>query len=74
MKKIEKLTKEIAIKEVDKIKSIAHADDVAHEAEDNLYFWFITCVSKGMYNQKEAKDIATIIKSTSEIDFGRWFD
>lgn len=72
MENLEKLTKEIAMKEVENIKNIASDDEAAHSNEDSLHYWFICCVAAGMYEKKEAKEVANIVKSTSEIDFARW--
>ena len=73
MENLEKLTKEIAIKEVDYIRSIASNDESAHSDEDSLHYWFICCVAAGMYEKEEAIEVANIVKSTSEIDFARWY-
>ena len=72
MEKLEKLTKEMAIKEVAAIRNIASDDEVAHSNEDSLHYWFICCVAAGMYEKDEAAEVANIVKSTSEIDFARW--
>ncbi|WP_291078988.1 hypothetical protein [Empedobacter sp. UBA6305] len=72
MENLEKLTKEMAIKEVADIRSIALDDEAAHSTEDSLHYWFICCVAAGMYEKEEAIEVANIVKSTSEIDFARW--
>jgi len=69
---MDKLTKEMAVKEVDKIIAIASDDEAAHSNEDKFHYWFICCVSAGMYEKNEAAEIANIVKSTSEIGFARW--
>ena len=73
MKNLEKLTKEMAIKEVADIRNIASDDEAAHGDEDILHYWFICCVAAGMYEKDEATEVANIVKSTSEIDFDRWY-
>jgi len=72
MENLEKLTKEMAIKEVADIGNIASDDEAAHSNEDSLHYWFICCVADGMYEKDEAAEVANIVKSTSEIDFARW--
>jgi hypothetical protein len=72
MENLEKLTKEMAIKEVADIRNIASDDEAAHSNEDSLHYWFICCVAAGMYKKDEAVEVANIVKSTSEIDFARW--
>jgi hypothetical protein len=72
MENLEKLTKEMAIKEVDNIRNIASDDEIAHSKEDSLHYWFICCVAAGMYEKDEAIEVANIVKSTSKIDFARW--
>ena len=73
MENLEKLTKEMAIKEVADIRDIASDDETAHINEDSLHYWFICCVAAGMYEKDEAAEVANIVKSTSEIDFARWY-
>jgi hypothetical protein len=73
METLEKLTKEMAIKEVVKIREIAGDDEIAHGNEDSLHYWFICCVAADMYEKNEAKEVANIVKSTADIDFARWF-
>ena len=73
MKNLEKLTKEMAIKKVADIRNIALDDETAHIKEDSLHYWFICCVAAGMYEKDEAAEVANIVKSTSEIDFARWY-
>ena len=72
MENLEKLTKEIAIKEVADIRSFALDNEAAHSNEDSLHYWFICCVAAGMYEKEEAIEVANIVKSTSEINFARW--
>ena len=72
MENLEKLTKEMAIKEVADIRRIAPDNEAAHGDEDILHYWFICCVAAGMYEKDEAAEVANIVKSTSEIDFARW--
>ena len=72
MENLDKLTKEIALKEVENIKSIAADDEAAHSKEDSLHLWFIACVAAGMYKKEEVVEVANIVKSTSDIDFARW--
>lgn len=68
MEKLEKLTKELALQNVEKIKQCSSDDDEsAHSYEDSLHFWFIDCVSAGMYDKDEAIEIATIIYSMSGV-------
>ena len=69
---MEKLTKQIALNEVEEIKNIASDEEAAHSNEDALHFWFIECVAAGMYGKTEAVEVANIVKSTSEINFARW--
>ena len=45
MENLEKLTKEMAIKEVADIRNIASDYEVAHSNEDSLHYWFICCVA-----------------------------
>jgi hypothetical protein len=71
MENLEKLTKEMAIKEVADIRRIASDDEAAHSNEDDLHYWFICCIAAGMYEKEEAAEVANIVKSTSEIDFER---
>ena len=73
MKNLEKLTKEMAIKEVADIRNIASDYEDAHSNEDSLHYWFICCVAAGMYEKDEAAEVANIVKSTYEIDFARWY-
>ncbi len=73
MENLEKLTKEMAIKEVADIRNIASIDETAHLNEDSLHYWFIRCVAAGMYEREEAAEVANIVKSTSEIEFARWY-
>jgi len=73
MKKLEKLTKEMAIKEVAEIKRISLDDSAGHSFEDELRYWFICCVAAGKYEKKEASEVAKIVKSTSKIKFARWY-
>lgn len=73
MENLEKLTKELAIEKLQYIKQIIHDNEVAHIEEDNLWEHFIQCVAAKMYNIKEAVEIANIIKTTSDIEFERWY-
>ena len=73
MENLEKLTKEMAIKEVADIINIASDDETAHSNEDSLHYWFISCVAAGMYEKDEAAEVANIVNSTSEIEFARWY-
>lgn len=73
MENLEKLTKEIAIKEVADIRNIASDDEAAHINEDILHYWFICCVAAGLYEKDEATEVANIVKSTYEIEFERWY-
>ena len=52
MENLEKLTKEMAIKEVAEIRNIASDDETAHVNEDSLHYWFIRCVAAGMYEKR----------------------
>ena len=72
MKDLEKLTKELALQNVEKIRECSSDDEVAHSYEDSLYYWFIECVSAGMYDKDEAIEVANIVKSTANISFARW--
>ena len=68
-----KLTKEIILYHIEKIKKHSlEEDQIAHLAEDNLYRWFVKCISKNTYTEEETIELATLIESTSSIDFGRW--
>ena len=72
--KIQKLTKEIAISKVSHIHHISDDDESAHASEDYLYEWFIKCVAANLYDSiEEMVEVANIVKSTSEIDFNRWY-
>lgn len=68
-----KLTKELALQTVEKIIECSSDDESAHYEEDRLHYWFIDCVSDGMYTIDEAIEIANIVKSTANIDFDRWY-
>ena len=70
---MKKLTKEIALKSVEEINSCRDDDEKAHRLEDELYHWFINCIAKEMYATSEMVEIANIVKSTSNIDFCRWY-
>lgn len=72
MENLEKLTKEMAIKEVANIRNIASDEEIAHSNENRLHYWFICCVAAGMYEKDEATEVANIVKLTSEIEFPRW--
>lgn len=70
---MEKLTVELAKKEVQYIDSIKYDDEVAHSREDDLYSLFIECVSENMYETiEEMQQIAKEILKTNDIDFARW--
>ncbi len=73
MGELEKLTKEVAKQQVEKITEFSDDAEFAHENEDSLHYWFIECVAAGMYKKGEATEIATIVKSTSLINFTRWY-
>lgn len=71
---LQKLTKEIAISEVSYIHHISRDDEAAHSSEDSLHRWFIECVAANLYDSiEEMVEVANIVKSTSEIDFNRWY-
>lgn len=72
METLEKLTREMAMKEVADIRKFASDDETAHSNEDSLHYWFICCVAAGMYEKEESEEVANIVKSTSKIDFARW--
>ena len=59
-----KNSKEMAIKESHSIRC---------EFTNKTYTWFISCVAAGMYEKDEAAEVANIVKSTSEIEFARWY-
>jgi hypothetical protein len=71
MEKLTKASAEAAIKE---IESERGSDGWAHELEDTLYLKFIECVAAELYDIDEAAEIANIIKSSKNIEFGRWFE
>lgn len=71
-----KLTKEIAIEWVTKIKAIADRDnhnEDCHEEEDKLYWRFIDSVANGDYAQNEATEIANILKQTKLFGIVRFY-
>ncbi len=68
-----KLTKEEAQQVVQSIANSADNPASAHEGEDGLYLEFIEAISNGEYTIDEAKEIATILKSSQNIDFARWY-
>lgn len=72
MGKLKKLTMELALEAVIKIKNQIGDDEVAHGSEDSLYLWFIECVAAGMYTKKESIAIAEHIKVTQDFGFARW--
>lgn len=72
MEESRKLTKELALKNVEIIRRSSSDGEVAHTYEDSLRAWFIECVSAGMYSKKEAIEVAKIVKSTADIIFDRW--
>ena len=69
---MEKLTKELALKAIKEIENISSDYENAHEKEDDLYYWFIYCASQGWYDKDEVIEIAKILETTSDIEFGRW--
>jgi len=70
---MKRITIELALASVQVIKDLSHDSEVAHCEEDDLRHWFIDCISLFEYDPKELKEIATIVKSTSEIKFSRWY-
>lgn len=70
---MEKLTVDIAKKEVQFIDSIKLDDEAAHSIEDDLYSLFIECVSENMYETiEEMQQVAKEILKTKDIEFARW--
>lgn len=70
---MEKLTKELATKEFEKIKSVISDDEVAHSYEDSLNEWFIGYLKENMYDTiEEITEVVNIISQTSSLDFARW--
>jgi hypothetical protein len=72
---MKKLTKEEAITSVNEIEGLLDADGYAHELEDALYLRFVECLAAGLYdNLTEIIEVAKIVKSSKDVDFGRWFE
>lgn len=66
-----KLTKEIALNRLSDIKNNSSYSEEAHGMEDDLYRWFVQCISLGHYAKEEAEDIAKIVIQSREIKFPR---
>jgi hypothetical protein len=67
-----KLTKEIALSEIEEIKNTASDDEAAHSMEDSLYLWFVECAANGMYEKEEMIEVASVVVTSQDIEFARW--
>lgn len=66
-----KLTKELALIELDKISG--SGNESAHETEDSLYKWFIECVAENLYAEDELIEVAKLVLSARDIEYCRWY-
>lgn len=70
---MEKLTKELLIKEIKELKTLINDNEAAHTHEDYLYEWFIESLKKNMYaTVEEITEMAIIVHETSNLHFERW--
>lgn len=69
---MEKLTVELALKEVRDIYNMSNDDEAAHDREDGLRGWFIDSCAQGLYTKKEMIKLGKIVASTENIAFARW--
>lgn len=71
---MEKLTKELAVKEFEKIQSMMGDNEMAHVGESELKDWFNSCLEKSMYDTiEEITEIAKIMCQVTKLDYNRWF-
>lgn len=63
------MTIEEVKKRIDEIKMKAHDDEAAHGMEDSLREEVLEAIAFGAHN---AKELAKIVLTTSEIEFSRW--
>ena len=71
---MEKLTVELAKGFIKGIVSVSEDDAKAHIGEDELRDWFVKCVAAGMYDMTEAVQVASIVITTKDIVFSRWYE
>lgn len=70
---MEKLTKEKAAQQVERIEKMKGDAEAAHSTEDGLIKWFISCIAEGHYKTlKEVVEVATEVEKSQHISFARW--
>ena len=66
------MTVEEVLREVEEIRSIASDNEVAHSAEDSLWWNVLKDIAFGDHDRVQMQELAAAALKTTKIHFARW--